>query len=90
MKREELSQLLCDMVLVGVNGGHLGSDGVHVWTQGNAVLLRLILICVESCAKCMNLVYQGLSLTARDLKVAILGVARSRCGCSNIIVGLLI
>ena len=27
MKREELSQLLCDMVLAGANDGHLGPNG---------------------------------------------------------------
>ena len=32
MKREELSQLLRDMVLDGANDGHLGPDGVHVLT----------------------------------------------------------
>ena len=90
MKREELSQLLRDMVLVGENDGHLGLDGIHVLTQGNTVLLRLILICIKPCGECMNIVYQGLSRTGGDLRVAVLGVARTRCGCCNIIVGLLI
>ena len=56
MKREELSQLLRDMVLVGANDGHLVPDGVHVLTQGNTMLLRLIPICVKSCGERMNLV----------------------------------
>ena len=90
MKREELSQLLRDMVLASANGGHLSSDGVHILTQGNMVLLRLILICVKSCGERMNLVYQGLSRTGGDLKVIILGVARTRCGYCNILVSLLI
>ena len=90
MKREELSQLLRDMVLVGANDGHLGPDGVHVLTQSNTVLLRLILICVKLHGESMNLVCQGLSQTGEDLRVAILGVARTRCGCYSIIVGLFI
>ena len=90
MKREELSQLLCDMVLDGANDGHLGPDGVHVLTQGNTVLLRLIPICVKLCGERMNLVCQGLSLTGGDLRVAVLGVARIGCGCCSIIIGLLI
>ena len=61
MKREELSQLLHDMVLAGVNGGHLGSDGIHFLTQGNAMLLRLVPLCVKSCGERMNLVCQGQS-----------------------------
>ena len=56
MKREELSQLKHDLVLAGVNDGHLSPDGVHVLTQGNTVLLRLIPICVKLCGECMNLV----------------------------------
>ena len=56
MKREELSQLLSDKVLAGVNGGHLSSDGVHVLAQGNPVLLRLIPIGVEAGGQCMDLV----------------------------------
>ena len=55
MKREELSQLLRDKVLVGMNGGYLSSDGVHILTQGNTVLLRLIPICVKLCGEHMNL-----------------------------------
>ena len=75
MKREELNQLLRDMVLASANGGHLGFDGVHVLTQGNTVLLRLILICVKPCGERMNLVCQGLSRTGGDLWVAFLRVA---------------
>ena len=90
MKREELSQLLCDMVLASANGGHLGSNGVHVLTQGNTVLLRLILICVKPCGERMNLVCQGLSQTGGDLRVSVHGVACNRCGCWGIIVSLLI
>ena len=56
MKREELSQLLRDMVLAGANGGHLNSDGIHILTQGNTVLLRLNPICVKPCGERMNLV----------------------------------
>ena len=56
MKREELSQLLCDSVLVGANDGHLGLECVHILTQGNMVLLRLIPICVKPRGECMNLV----------------------------------
>ena len=59
MKREELSQLLHDKVLTGVNGGHLNSDGVHILTQGNTVLLRLIPICVKPCGECMNMINEG-------------------------------
>ena len=47
MKKEELSQLLRDQVLAGANGGHLRSDGVHVLTQGNPVLLRFVPIGVK-------------------------------------------
>ena len=50
-----------DKVLDGANGGHLSFDGVHILTQGNTVLLRLISICVKSCGECMNLVCEGLS-----------------------------
>ena len=32
MKKEELSQLARDLVLVGENDGHLGPDGVYVLT----------------------------------------------------------
>ena len=77
MKREELSNLLCDMVLPGVNDGHLGPGGIHVLTKVNTVLLRLIPICVKPCSERMNLVCQGLSRTGGDLKVAVLGVART-------------
>ena len=90
MKREELSQLLCDMVLVGVNDGHLDPDGVHVLTQGNTVLLRLIPICIKPRGERMNLVCQGLSRTRGDLRVAVLGVALTRFGCCSIIIGFLI
>ena len=75
MKRKELSQLLSDKVLTGMNGGHLSSDGVHILIQGNTVLLRLIPICVKSCGEHMNLVCEGLSQTGGDLRVAILRVA---------------
>ena len=61
MKREELSQLLRDMVLDGATGSHLGLENVHVLTQGNTVILRLILICLKSCGENINLVCQGLS-----------------------------
>ena len=61
MKREELSQLLRDKVLAGANGGHLSSDGVHILTKVNTVLLRLIPICVKPCGERMNLVCEGLS-----------------------------
>ena len=81
MKLKELSQLERDLVLASANGGHLGSDSVHVLTQGNTVLLRLIPICVKLCGKHMNLVYQGLSRTEGDLKVAVLRVARTRYSC---------
>ena len=63
MKTEELCWLLCDKVLAGANGGHLNSDGIHVLTQGNLKLLRLVLIGVKPCGKCKNLVYKGLSRT---------------------------
>ena len=81
MKTEELSQLLRDKVLAGANGGHLSSDGIHILTQGNTVLLRLILICVKPCGERMNLVYEGLSRTRGDLRVAVLRVACTGCGC---------
>ena len=71
MKREELGQLLCDQVLAGVNGGHLHSDGVHVLTQGNPVLLRLVPIGVKPCGKRMNLICEGLSRTRGDLRVVV-------------------
>ena len=57
MKREELSQLLRDTVLVGANDGHLGLECVHILTQGNMVLLRLILICVKPRGERMNQVF---------------------------------
>ena len=76
MKLEELSQLPRDLVLDGANGGHLSSDSVHILTQRNTVVLRLILICVKPCGELTNLVYQGLSRTGGDLRVA-----RTRCGC---------
>ena len=81
MKREELSQQLHDKVLVGTNGGHLSSDGVHILTQGNMVLLRLIQICVKLCGEFMNLVYEGLSRTGGDLRVAVLRVTCTGCSC---------
>ena len=90
MKREELSQLLRDMVLAGSNGGHLSSDVVHILTQGNTVLLRLILICVKPCGERMNLVCQGLSRTGGELRVSVLGVIGTRCGSGSIFVSLLI
>ena len=83
MKREESSQLLHDKVLVGTNGGHLSSDGVHILTQGNMVLRRLIPICVKLCGEHMNLVYEGLSLTGGDLRVAVLRVTYTGCGCKR-------
>ena len=61
MKREEQSQLLRDKVLASANGGHLSSDGVHVLTRGNSVLLRLIPIGVKPGGNRMNLVAEGLS-----------------------------
>ena len=67
MKREELSQLAHDLVLAGANCGHLGSNNVHVLTQGNTVLLRLILICVKLCGERMNQVCQGLIRTRGTL-----------------------
>ena len=61
MKREELSQLLHDKVLAGVNGGHLSYDAIHILTQGNTVLLRIIPICVKLRGERMNLIIEGLS-----------------------------
>ena len=90
MKREELGQLLCDQVLAGVNDGHLRSDGIHVLSQGNLVLLRLVPIGVKPCGKRMNLICEGLSRTGGDLRVAVHEVARTRCGCWDIIVDLII
>ena len=81
MQREELSQLLRDKVLAGANGGHLSSDGVHIMTQGNTMLLRLIPICVKPCGERMNLVCKGLSQTGGDLRVAGLGIVCIACGC---------
>ena len=75
MKREELDQLLRDQVLATVNGGHLRFNGVHVLTKVNLFLLRLITIGVKSCGKCMNMIYEGLSQTGEDLRVAFLRVA---------------
>ena len=63
MQREELSHLLCDKVLAGADGGYLSSDGVHVLTQGNTVLLRLVPIGIKMGGERMNLVCQGLSQT---------------------------
>ena len=85
MKREELSQLLRDKVLASANGGHLNFDGVHVLTQGNPVLLRLVPIGVKSGGKRMNLVVEGLSRTGGDLRVTCIGY-----GSRSILIGLLI
>ena len=90
MNREELSQFLRDKVLAGTNGGHRSSDGVHILTQGNTVLLRLILICVKPCGERMNLVCEGLSKTGGDLRVAVLGVSCIGCGRWSILIDLLI
>ena len=81
VKTEELRQLLHDKVLAGVNGGHLSSDCVYILTQGNTVLLRLIPICVKPCGERMNLVCEGLSRTRGDLRVVVLRVAYTGCGC---------
>ena len=85
MKKEELSQLLRDKVLAGANGGHLSSDGVHVLTQGNPVLLRFFPIGVKPGGKRMNLVAEGLSQTGWDLRVAY-----TRCDNRSILISLLI
>ena len=85
MKKEELSQLLRDQVLAGANGGHLRSDGVHVLTQGNPVLLRFVPIGVKLGGKRMNLVAEGLSLTGGDLRVVC-----TRCDSRSILISLLI
>ena len=90
MKRERLSQLLRDMVLAGANGGHLSSDGIHILTQGNTVLMRLIPICVKHCGERMNLVCQGLSRTGGDLRFVALGVTCTKGGCCSILIDLLI
>ena len=81
MKREELSHLARDLLMAGMNGSHLGSDRVHLLTQSNMMLLRLIPIYVKPCSECMNLICMGLSQTKGDLKVTVLGDARTRCGC---------
>ena len=52
---------LCDQVLASANGGYLRSNGVHVLTQGNPVLLRLVPIGFKPGGKRMNLVAEGLS-----------------------------
>ena len=75
-----------DFVLDGANGGHLCFDSVHFLTQGNTVLLRLIPICVKPCGEHMNLVSQGLSRTRGDLRVVVLWVAHTGCGCGSILV----
>ena len=85
MKLEELGQLLRDQILASANGGHLSSDGVHVLTQGNSVLLRLVLIGVKLCGKRMNLICEGLSRTGGDLRVTCTG-----CGSWSILIDLLI
>ena len=90
MKREELSQLMRGKVLAGANSVHLSSYGVHILTQGNTVLLRLIPICVKPCGECMNMIYEGLSRTRGDLRVAVLGVACIGCGYWRILIALLI
>ena len=77
-------------MLAGANGGHLRSDGVHVLTQGNLVLLRLVPIGVKLGGKHMNLVAEGLSRTRRDLRVVVLKVAYTGCGSWSILIGLLI
>ena len=61
MKREELSQMLRDKVLAGADGGHLSFRGIHILTQGNLVLLRLVPIGVKPCGKRTNMVAEGLS-----------------------------
>ena len=83
MKREELSQLPRDKVLAGTNGGHLSSDGVYILTQGNPMLLRLILTGVKPCGKRMNLICEGLSQTGGDLRVIVLTVAILRVACTR-------
>ena len=80
MKGEELSQLLHDKVLAGMNGGHLSFDGVHILTQGNTVLLSLIPIYVKPCGERMNLVCEELSRAGGDLRVAVLRVTYTWCG----------
>ena len=90
MKREELSQLLCDKVLAGANGGHLISDGVHILTQGNPMLLRLVPIGVKPCVEHMNLICEGLNRTGGDLRVVLLRVSCIGCGSRSILIGLLI
>ena len=90
MKRKELSQLLCDKVVASAKGDHLNYDGVHIMTQGNPVLLRLVPIGVKLCGKRMNLVVEGLSRIGGDLRVIILRVACTGCGSWSILIGLLI
>ena len=85
-----MSQLLHDKVLAGANGGHLNSDGIHILTQGNPMLLRLVPIGVKPCGERMNLVDEGLSRTEGDLMVTVLRVARTECGNCSILVDLLI
>ena len=68
-----MGQLLRYQVLAGANGGHLCSDGVHVLTQGNPILLRLVPIGVKPCGKRMNMIYEGLSRTGGDLRSSSLG-----------------
>ena len=82
--------MLCDKVLAGLDGGHLSSDGVHVLTQGNTVLLRLIPIGIKTGGERMNLVCQGLSLTVGGLSVTVHEVVRIGCGYWDIIVDLII
>ena len=90
MKREELSQLLRDKVMAGMNVGHLSFDGVHILTQGNLVLLRLVPIGVKPCGEHMNMICKGLSRTGGDLRVAVLRVAYTGCGSRSILIGFLI
>ena len=75
-----MSELLSNLVLAGVDGGHLSLDGIHVLDQGNPVLLRLVPIGFEAGGECMDLIGQGLGRTRGDLKVTVhwsltLGVA---------------
>ena len=89
---------LCEMIKAGLAVEQSGPswrgwrpsqpDGIHVLTQGNLVLPRLVPIGVEASNECMDLVGQGLGRTRGDLRVAVHWVARTRCGFRDIIVGL--
>ena len=46
--------MLRDKVMAGANGGNLNSDGVHILTQGNPALLRLVPIGVKPCGEHMR------------------------------------